>query len=205
MKIDWYFDFISPYAYFQLYELEHGHPEIAFNPVPVLFAGLLRHHEHKGPAEITSKRILTYRFCQWYAETNAIPFRFPTHHPFKAILPLRLCIAMGASADAIRDIFHTIWVEGKDLNDPETLEAFCAAHGVDNVGERVADQAVKDALKANTDAALERGVFGVPTLVIGDELFWGVDTQEMALKYLADPGFLDTPEYARLRDLPSGV
>lgn len=70
VAIDWYFDFISPFAYLQFYALEHHlsqRPDLKIHFKPVLFAALLKHNSHKGPAEIPSKRLATYRYCQWYA------------------------------------------------------------------------------------------------------------------------------------------
>jgi hypothetical protein len=64
---------------------------------------------------------------------------------------------------------------------------------------------VKQALRANTDAALASGVFGVPTLQVGEALFWGNDAHDFALAVLADPALLDGPEMARLATLPVGA
>ena len=205
LKIDWYFDFISPFAYFQLRMLDQAHKEVELNCVPILFGALLKHHGHKGPAEIPSKRLMTYRYCQWFADRRGIPFTFPDTHPFKPILPLRLCLALGGTREVVRDIFNVIWADGQDLNDPSNLQAFCRRRGFDSVEDRLAAPAVKDALRRNTDAALRAGVFGVPTIAVADELFWGADMLELALAYRANRELFKSPAYQRLKTLPSGI
>ncbi|WP_170942314.1 DsbA family protein, partial [Noviherbaspirillum denitrificans] len=95
-KLDWYFDFISPFSYLQS-ELLHTLPddvEITFRPV--LFAGLLAHWDNKGPAEIVPKRTWTFEHCAWLAYENGIPMTMPAHHPFNPLPLLRLCIALGS-------------------------------------------------------------------------------------------------------------
>ena len=74
---NWYFDFVSPFAYLQLAQFDRLPGSLEIDYVPVLFAGLLEYWENKGPAEIPEKRRHTYRFCQWYGERHGIPFRFP--------------------------------------------------------------------------------------------------------------------------------
>ena len=91
---DWYFDFISPFAYLQ-WQAVRRLPGIVPVCRPVLLAGLLSHHGHKGPAEIPSKRLFTYRHAQWRADRAGIPMTFPPAHPFNPLAALRLCIAAG--------------------------------------------------------------------------------------------------------------
>ena len=69
----------------------------------------------------------------------------------------------------------------------------------------VGDRDVKDTLRANTEAAVARGVYGVPTLAVEDELFWGLDLTDMLVEYLADPGLLASPEMQRLANLPAAA
>jgi len=205
MKIDWYFDFISPFAYIQHVMLANNHPEVEVNPIPVVFGGLLQHHTHKGPAEIPLKRIMTYRYCQWYADKHDIPLRFPDVHPFRPILPLRLCISQGSTPQIISAIFNTIWVEGKDLNDANNLQNFCEQHGIGEVEQAVSRQDVKDQLKQNTDQAIALGAFGVPTISVKGELFWGVDMLELAVAYLEHPDMFESEKYSRLTSLQSAL
>ncbi|MCX7274029.1 MAG: DsbA family protein, partial [Burkholderiales bacterium] len=85
--LNWYFDFISPYAYLQSTRLDDFSQDVLVKCHPVLFAGLLAHHGQKGPAEIAGKRTFTYEHVAWLAERNGIALRFPASHPFNP-LPL---------------------------------------------------------------------------------------------------------------------
>ena len=87
--IDWYFDFISPYAWFAFLRLDELPADVDLRMKPVLFAGLLNHWGQKGPAEIPAKRIWTYRSCAWTAQSLGIPFQAPAAHPFNPLPYLR--------------------------------------------------------------------------------------------------------------------
>ncbi|MBT6306408.1 MAG: 2-hydroxychromene-2-carboxylate isomerase, partial [Rhodospirillaceae bacterium] len=84
-KTDWYFDFISPFAYLQLSRFETFQEDLEINPVPVLFGGLLKHWGQLGPAEIPPKRKFVYRFFKWQADQNNIPFKMPPRHPYNPL------------------------------------------------------------------------------------------------------------------------
>jgi 2-hydroxychromene-2-carboxylate isomerase len=202
-RANWYFDFISPYAYFGLYELERLHGAAQIDYRPVLLAGLLNHWGQRGPAEIPGKRTWTYRWCTWYAEQHGIPFRLPRAHPFNPLAYLRLAIAADCEPRAIRTIFERLWTTGADTSDPQVLEELLVALNIQR--ERLAEPQVKERLRSNTDAAIAEGVFGVPTLVIGGELFWGADAIDFARAYLATPSILATDEMRRVSALPIGA
>lgn len=199
---DWYFDFISPFSYLQcerLLELP-----VAVRPRPILFAGLLGHWEHKGPAEIPSKRQFTYEQIVWLARRDAIQLRFPPNHPFNPIKALRLAIALGSDIDTVRAIFRFIWREGNDVGSDEGWKALCHRMRVEDGDARVADPEVKAALVRNGEEAIAAGVFGVPTLLIDGRIFWGYDATPMAHDYLADPEGFDAGDMRRVRELPVG-
>ena len=202
---DWYFDFISPFAYLQSERLASLSPAIRVRYRPVLFAGLLEAHGQKGPAEIAAKRVFTYRFVVWQAGKLGIPIKFPHEHPFNPLPLLRLAIACDCAPEAIHRIFRFVWRDGRLPDLP--IEWAERAHelGEPDAQSRIADPAVKDALRRNTDEAIARGVFGVPTLAIGDALFWGLDATEMARDYAAAGARFTDPEYARVAALPEGV
>ena len=104
-RATWYFDFVSPFAYLHHLSLDEFSEQLFIDRKPLLFAGLLKHWGTKGPAELLSKRIFTYRYIQWYANSLNIPFRFPERHPFNPIPLLSLCIVKGCSKDAGDSIF----------------------------------------------------------------------------------------------------
>ena len=205
MIADWYFDFVSPFAYLQCERLASLAPRIAVRCRPVLFAGLLGAHGHKGPAEIPAKRAFTYRFCIWQARRFGIPLRFPPEHPFNPLPLLRLAIACDSSLDAVQRIFRFVWRDGRLPDLPIEWAELVGMLGVHDADARIATAEVKAELRRNTDEAIGRGVFGVPTLAIGSELFWGVDATEMAADYVAAGCRFDDPEYLRVASLPIGA
>ncbi len=197
--LDWYFDFVSPYAYFGLLRLrELGEVELRLRPV--LFAGLLQHTGQKGPAEIPAKRIWTYRACTFHAMQHGIDFRLPAGHPFNPLPYLRLAIAAGLGEAAVRRIFTAIWTSGADPADPARIAALAEALQVDPA--RLAAPEIKDQLRASTDEAIAHGVFGVPTLRIDGELFWGADAIDFAKAVLADPALLQHEAMQACASLP---
>ena len=196
----WYFDVISPFAALAIPEMEAFCAQRAVTLRPVLFAGLLKAFGHLGPAEIPAKRIQTYRMVQWIADERGIVFRAPPAHPFNPLALLRLlCVRDLSVADAAA-AFRLVWGEGRDPESPETSAALAAALGIP--ADAGSDPAVKDRLRANTDAAVAAGVYGVPTLAIGEELFWGLDAMPLARAYLADPALFAAGEMARVSNLP---
>jgi 2-hydroxychromene-2-carboxylate isomerase len=201
----WYFDFVSPYAYLQSRMMQRFAGKAAIAMKPVLFAGLLGHWKNVGPAEFPPKRLWTYRFCTWFARDRGIPFKFPPRHPFNPLKPLRLAIAQGASPEAVQAIFDFIWAEGRDPNDPAEWKALGTKVGVADADSAVEALRVKEALRANTEAAIAEGVFGVPSFVIGGEVFWGVDATEFVRQYLENPALLGDPEYHRVANLPAAA
>jgi 2-hydroxychromene-2-carboxylate isomerase len=131
--------------------------------------------------------------------------RFPHAHPFNPLPLLRLAIACDNRLDAITAIFRFVWRDGRLPDLPIEWAELAQRVGMYDASARIADPAVKDELRRETDAAIARGVFGVPTLAVGSELFWGVDATQMALDYARNGGRYDDPEYARVGDLPVGA
>ena len=205
MQADWYFDFISPFSYFQFLKLDTLPSTVELTLRPVLFAGLLGARGHKGPAEIPAKRLFTYRHVLWRAERNGILFKMPPAPPFNPIRALRLAVALGASKAVVGAIFDAIWGHGNSPDDEAGWQAIQKAAGVDDGEDRIADAAVKKALIANGEAALKAGVFGVPSLVAGDEVFWGDDATDFFAAWVADPGLLERGDMGALRTLPASA
>ena len=196
---DWYFDFISPYAYLQWRRLRRDHPDLRLRPKPVLLAGLLKQWGQLGPAELPEKRRQTYRLVLWQSRQLGIPLRFPPAHPFNPLPALRLALAAEDIVVATDSIFSHIWEHGRAA-DSESLAPLAKALGVDAISDEVKRQ-----LAANGEQAITLGLFGVPTLKIGERLFWGNDATEMVLQYLSDPKSVDDAEMRRLDALPIGV
>jgi 2-hydroxychromene-2-carboxylate isomerase len=199
---DWYFDFISPFSYLQLEQFDRLPAGVDVALKPIVFAALLTHHDHKGPAEIAAKRRFTYRHVLWTARHMGIPLRFPDAHPFNPIKLLRLAIVCGCERDAIRAIFRYVWRDGRSADDTAAFEALARTLGIIDVEARINAQSIKDRLRANGEEAIARGVFGVPTFAIGSELFWGADATQFVIDFLENPALLDEAEMRRVSDLP---
>ena len=201
-SVVWYFDFVSPFAYLGLHALRRLPQGSQIQYRPVLFAGLLNHFGQKGPAEIAPKRKWAYRSCIWLARQHQIPFRMPAAHPFNPLGFLRLAIAAGSTPTAIEIIFRTLWTTGLNPSLPSMIERLAGQLGVPM--ERLSDARVKDELRENTERAAQSGVFGVPSLSVGDEVFWGSDAVDFAAAYLKNPDILDE-EMQHADALPIGA
>lgn len=200
-RVTWYYDFISPFAYLQSARLGPFAERVELECVPVLFAGLLDHWGQKGPAEVAPKKVFAFRQCAWRARRDGIPFRLPPKHPFNPLRALRLAVALGGGLETVRKIYECIWVSGNLPDDDAGWAAIQRALGVEDGDTGIAEPAVKAALLENGRRALAAGVFGVPTLGIGGELFWGDDALEMAEAYLADPAIFDDEDMRRIETL----
>ena len=209
-SIKFYFDPISPYAYFAKEAIKRTFPkavlekEIVYKPV--LFAGLLNHHKQLGPAEIELKRIFTYEYTSWVAHKYGYPFKFAVSHPFNPLPLLRGCIAAKSSSEAVDDVLQFVWKDGKPATkeyQKEFLELFQNKYNV--TPEDINTTEVKDELRKNGEEAIKEGVFGVPTLLISDDtqskLFWGHDAVPMALEWYNGDDFFKTKEFKDLSNI----
>jgi 2-hydroxychromene-2-carboxylate isomerase len=204
-EISWVFDVISPFAYLQLRQLPQLPADVRIDLVPVLFAGILNHYGSVGPAEIAPKRHFTYRFTMWRAAKMGIPMRYPPAHPFNPLAALRLIIAAGNTRQAVERVFDAVFAEGRDVASAEVIASLAAELGVTDPRAALAAPEVKQRLHDNTRWAIERGVFGVPTLMVGNESFWGHDAFDMALDYLRDPQMFQSPAMRAVDSLQVGA
>jgi 2-hydroxychromene-2-carboxylate isomerase len=118
---------------------------------------------------------------------------------------LRLALAANDSERAVDLLFRHIWEQGLAGDSTDALAAIATQLGIEDLPAALANDDIKQALSDNGAKAVALGVFGVPTLVIDDQLFWGNDATELALQYLASPSLFDDPEMRRLDELPVGV
>lgn len=204
-QADWFFDFISPFAYLQLEQFERLPGQLEVSLRPVVLGALLSHWQSKGPAEIAEKRRFTYRHAQFRAEQLGIPFRMPPEHPFNPIKPLRLAIALGCTRAAIREIFRYIWRDGCSVSSEQDWKNLCDRLHVPDAEQAIAQPEVKAQLRQNTEQAIALGVFGVPTFTLGADLFWGEDATQMLIHCLASPDWLQSDELLRISALPVGI
>ena len=202
VRVSWVFDVISPFAYLAFPRLGELPAGVELEVVPVLLAALLDHFGQRGPAEIPSKRRFTYRFVLWRARGLGLPLRMPPAHPFNPLAALRLIIAAGSTSRAAGIVLRAVFGEGRDVSDSGVIADLAGQLSVADPQAALADPAIKQRLRDNTSWACSRGVFGVPTLVIGEELFWGHDAVDMALEYLRDPYAFADPDMRVIDTLP---
>ena len=184
-KIHFYFDFISPYAYFAWRKL----PALAkkynreLEAHPVVFGKLLDKWGQLGPAEIPPKRNWLNEYCFRYAALNGFKYNPPKKHPFNPLAALRMSLKEVSGDDQLRvidSIFEEGWSHGADLGDLSTLTSLLTRQSIDGetLSKKVSESEIKELLIDETTHAIEKGVFGVPTIIIDDNLFWGNDQMD---------------------------
>jgi len=179
LEIEWYFDFISPFAYIQARSFNDLSDYALIRPIPILFAGLLNHFGQKGPAEIVGKREHTYRYCHWYANKHGIPFKMPDAHPFNPLVILRLAILRASTIDEIIVLFRGVFEQGLLPSTKEYIQWVSAELGANLIIPNQWTSDVKEQLRLNTETAIDNQVFGVPTFRSDGMNFWGVDSMDM--------------------------
>jgi 2-hydroxychromene-2-carboxylate isomerase len=225
--LDFWFDPVSPYAALAFERLPEALEGLSVSVTyrPVLFAGLLARWGQLGPAEIVPKRLWTYRQAAWLAHRQGSALQMPSVHPFNPLPLLRLAwacatppdaplvVPLDALADAppnpptpnrrvAEAILNHVWLGGHDPSDPARLAALAAKlkPSRDPDGD-----AVKLALRQQGEAAVARGVFGVPTVGVGDELFWGLDALPVLRAYLQRDPWFESPAWQGAADVPVGA
>ncbi len=189
--IPFYFDPISPYVYLAWTQLAQFEKEndVTFEYIPILFAGLLNTHGQKGPAEIPPKRIYTFKDVARWAHRYQVPLKMPPLHPFNPLLPLRICVAAENEKDRakIAGVFiQATWGKGLDISDEKVVRELLLKNGFEAevLLQEVQKSEVKERLKRNTEDAIQKGVFGVPSFRVDDEIFWGNDRIDFLKDYL---------------------
>jgi 2-hydroxychromene-2-carboxylate isomerase len=202
--VRFYFDYISPNAYIAWTQLpaiaeRHG---ATIEPIPVLFAGLLEANGQLGPAEIPVK-------IRWMSKNNlrkaallGIPLNPPVFHPFNPLLALRvssLPLEAGSRRALVGGLLEAVWVRGLHVSEPAVVERVASEIGL--AGAALVAQAqqsdAKERLRRQTDDAIAAGVFGVPAMAVGDELFWGYDDFPFLERFLAGQDPLDPNEWQK--------
>ncbi len=183
--VDFVFDFASPNAYL-VHRVLPGIAErtgAEFRYIPSLLGGIFKATGNKAPmvafAPIPNK--LAYEqleFGRFIEKHGLSDFTFNPHFPVNTVLLQRGALvaeAEGRLADYVEAGLHHMWEAPKDMSDPETYAAAMTESGFDGAAlvEAAQDPAIKQKLIDNTEAAVERGAFGIPTFFVGEEMFFG--------------------------------
>ncbi|MFZ6722141.1 2-hydroxychromene-2-carboxylate isomerase [Undibacterium sp. Ji49W] len=202
-QLDWYFDFISPFAYLQHELLMRAQMTDRLHYHPVLFASLLNHWDNKGPAEIPPKRQWTFEHCVWLARKHGISLRMLPEHPFNPLPVLRLCLVLGSTAPVVRRLFSFVWQEGHLPTQTGHWQALLDELQVMPAMLDTPD--IKQMLRINGEKAIAADVFGVPTTVVDGRCFWGLDSTDMLQAYLNGDDFFNSPDMLAARKMPYGL
>ena len=187
--LEFYFDFISPYSFLahkQIREMENKEG-IKVIYKPVLLGGLHNLHGIKAPAFIPAKAKHMVRDCKLIAEKNDIRFKFNAYFPIKTLNLMRGVLV--AEEDNVKkyyidNIFNTIWQDGLNMNDTIVIQKILQNLNINpkTFSLRINSSLIKDLLKKKTNEAHQKGVFGAPTFIVNNKVFWGQDRIEFALR-----------------------
>ena len=186
-KVEFLFDFGSPNAYLShlvLPEIEKR-LQVKFEYVPILLGGVFKLTNNRSPAEAYAgiknkpeyQKLETERFVRKHGITR---YTFNPFFPVNTLMIMRGAVAartLGIFERYVDEIFRHMWAEPKKLDDPAVLKAALIESSLpaDRLFELVQTPAVKDALMAQTQRAVERGTFGSPTFFVDDEIYFGKD------------------------------
>ena len=186
---DFYFDFVSPYSFLSHKEIRkiEDRIKIKITYKPMLLGGLHNLHGIKAPAFIPAKAKHMVRDCKLIAERNSVKFKFNTYFPIKSLNLMRGVLV--AEEDNIKNyyidsIFNTIWQDGLNMNDDNIIQKVLKNININpkTFSLRSTSSLIKDSLRKKTSEAYEKGIFGAPTFVSNNKIFWGQDRIEFALK-----------------------
>ncbi|QMV65750.1 2-hydroxychromene-2-carboxylate isomerase [Pseudomonas berkeleyensis] len=182
--VEFFFDLGSPASYLAHTQLPELCRETGATLVyrPMLLGGVFQATGNASPAMIPAKGRYMIRDLARFAERYGVPMRFNPHFPINTLMLMRLLVAVQLHqperfAEAVRVLFQAIWVDGVNMGDPAKVAGVLAAAGFDAAAlqAQIAEPQVKDALKATTEEAVKRDVFGAPTCFVGEEMFFGQD------------------------------
>jgi 2-hydroxychromene-2-carboxylate isomerase len=196
--IDFYFDFSSPYGYFASTKIDdlaakHGRAVIWR---PILLGAVFKITGGQPLATIPLKSSYSAHDMTRTARLLNVPFKLPGKFPVSGIAPSRAFYWVGDKDAALAKklahaLYHAYFAEDRDISSPEVTGNVAAKLGMDKgeLTQALNDTAVKERLRTEVDAAIERGVFGSPYIVIDGEPFWGADRLEQVERWLATGGW----------------
>lgn len=182
--VELYYDVVCPFAYLGSTQIEALAARTGARVVfrPMLLGGVFK--ALGAPADLTSsmpeaKRRHNERDMHRWAAHWGVPLVVPAQHPRSTVLAMRAILAAGepSFARATHALYRAYWVEERDVTVPEVVAGVLDGAGLDgsDIATRATSQPIKDDLRARTDEAVSRGVFGAPTFFVGGEMYWGQD------------------------------
>lgn len=182
--VEFYFDVGSPASYLAWTQLPRLCAEKRAGLVykPMLLGGVFQATGNTSPAAVPVKARYTTIDFERYARRYNVPFLSNPHFPINTLNLMRIVIGVQIRQPErfeiiLTAIFKALWVDTLNLNLPELIASTLVEAGftLEEIQALMSDPEIKSALKANTDEALRRGVFGAPTMFVGDEMFFGQD------------------------------
>lgn len=192
--VEFFFDLGSPASYLAHTQLPALCRDCGAALVyrPMLLGGVFQATGNASPAMIPAKGRYMIRDLARYAERYGVPMRFNPHFPINTLTLMRLLVAVQLHQperldDALQALFQATWVDGVNMGDPVRVAEVLAAAGLDAAAlqQQIGEPAVKDALKATTEEAVRRGVFGAPTCFVGDDMYFGQDRLDFVREALS--------------------
>ena len=211
--VHFYFDFISPYAWLAFKALPKSLEGISHRVHyhPVVFGAMLKHHGQLGPAEMPGKRDWTYRQVMWLAKQQGTDLQMPASHPFNSLALLRLAVAASDNGQpnryVVESIFKHVWCTGLEASDAERFAALqLHLFSQANVSLKAPQSVeVKQLLQQQTQQAIDLGLFGVPSMVVNGQVFWGQDALPMLRAYLQGDAWFESADWLDAGKLPVGI
>ncbi|WP_448108765.1 2-hydroxychromene-2-carboxylate isomerase [Pseudomonas azerbaijanoccidentalis] len=191
--VEFYFDLGSPATYLAYTQLpkicEQTDSQLIY--IPFLLGGVFKATGNASPATIPAKGRYMFQDLDRYAKRYGVTLKYNPHFPINTLMLMRAVTGMQLRhpqrfAAFIDCLFKALWVEGRSLDEPATVAAVLTQNGFDpnEVLALTADEEVKAALKDNTEKAVQRGVFGAPSMFVDDQLFFGQDRLDFVLEAL---------------------
>ena len=188
-SFDYFFDFTSPYSYLahkQIRNIEKQY-KIDINYMPILLGGLHNLAEIAAPVFIPSKAKFMIKDCKLFAEKLNIKFKFNSHFPIQSLNLMRgVLIAKKENKTSlyIDKFFDACWKDGLNLNNQNIVNKILEDlnFNIETFKLKISEQKIKDELQKRTKDAFLKGVFGAPSFMINNKLFWGQDRLEFVLK-----------------------
>ena len=187
-SFEFYFDFVSPYSFLahkQISKLEKKN-SVKIKYKPILLGALHNLHGIKAPAFIPAKAKHMIRDCKLIAEKNKIKFKFNSYFPIKSLNLMRGVFVAeedNYKSHYIDSIFNAIWQDGLNMNDENVIQKVLKNLKINpkTFHLRSASSSIKDSLRKKTSEAYEKGIFGAPSFVSNNKIFWGQDRLEFVI------------------------